>query len=97
MYDCTIHVGYKPFPYDLYMLIKSEFGIDRNRYYSYTLCYVNNILIVHLCAMTMLKTIDKYFKLNPDLIGYPGMYLVAKLCYHRTKNYVYTWSLRPSK
>ena len=47
--------------------------------------------------MIMLNKIAKYFKLNPDPISDPDMYLVSKLRYHRTKNGVYTWSLRPSK
>ena len=41
--------------------------------------------------MTMINNIDKYFKLKPDSIGDPDMYLGAKLGYHSTNNGVYLW------
>ena len=46
--------------------------------------------------MTMLNKIDKYFKLNPDLIGDTGMYLGAKLSYHSNNNGLYTWQMTHS-
>ena len=91
------HTGYNPCPANPDMLIKPEVDMDRDRYHSYILCYVKNILVVYHNATTMLNKIDKYFKLNPDSIGDPNMYFGAKLCYHRSKNYVYAWSLSPSK
>ena len=47
--------------------------------------------------MTMLNKVDKYFKLNPDSIGGPDIYLGAKLHYHRTNNGTYACLLSPSK
>ena len=79
------------------MWIKPEAEIYGDRYYSYILCYVDDILAVNNDAMTMLNKIDNYFKLNPDSIGDTSMYLGAKLRYHRTKNGVYAWLLDPSK
>ena len=43
----------------------------------FILCYVNKILVVHHNAMNMLKNIDNYFRLKPDLIGDNNMNLGA--------------------
>ena len=45
--------------------------------------------------MAMLNKNDKYFKLKTDWIGDSNMYIGAKLRYHRTNNFMYTWSLSP--
>ena len=45
--------------------------------------------------MAMIKNIDKYFKLKPDFIGDPDMYLGAKISYHWTNNGMYAWWLIP--
>ena len=85
------HVGYKPYPSDPGLWINPKVDIDSDRYYSYILCYVDDILVIHQDAMNMLKNIDKYFKLKPDSIDDPERYLGAKLRYHRTNNGVYAW------
>ena len=79
------------------MWIKPKVDIDFNKYYSYILCYVDDILIIHHNTMTMFNKIDKYFKLNPDSISDPNMYIGSNLCYHRTNNGVYVWLLSPFK
>ena len=84
-----IHVWYNLCLSDLYMFIKYEFDIDVYSYYSYILWYVDDILIIHYDTMTMLKKIDKYFKLKPDSIGDPNTYLGSKLRCHRTNNGMY--------
>ena len=66
-------------------------------YYSYILCYVDDVLVVHHDAMTTLMKIDKYFKLKPSSIGDPDIYLGAKLKYTRAPNGVWCWTLSPSK
>ena len=54
---------------DLWM--KPETDPDGYKYYSYILCYVDDVLVVHHDAMTTLMKIDKYFKLKPSSIGDP--------------------------
>ena len=95
--DCMRHVRYNQCPADLDMYIKPKVDIDGNIYYPYILCYVEDILVVHHNAMTMLSTIEEYFKLKHDSIGDQGMYIGSKLCYHRTNNGTYAWYLRPTK
>ncbi len=41
--------------------------------------------------------IDKYFPLEPDLVGEPNTYLGAKLKLMQFKNGVWAWGLSPSK
>ena len=64
---------------DLWM--EPETDPDRDKYYSYILCYVDDVLVVHHDTMTNLMKIDKYFKLKPSSIGDPDIYLGAKLKY----------------
>ena len=64
--------------------MKPDTGPDRDKYYSYILFYVDDVLVVHHNAMTTLMKIDKYFKLKPSSIGDPDIYLGAKLKYTRT-------------
>ena len=73
--DCTIHVGYNLFPDEPDMWIKPKVEIDGDSYYSYILCYVYDILFVHQNYMTMISNTNNYFKMKPDSIGDPGMYL----------------------
>ena len=79
------HAEYDPCPDDPVIWIKNEFDTDGDKYYSYILLYVKDILIIHHDDMTMLKNIYKYFKFNPELISYTDIYIGAKICYHRTK------------
>ena len=49
---------------DLWM--KAELRPDDNfRYYSYILCYVDDILVVHHDAMSILSQINSYLPLKP--------------------------------
>ena len=77
--------------------MKPEIEPDRDKYYSYILCYVDDVLIVRHDAITTLMKIDNYFKLKPSSIGNPDIYLGAKLNYTRAPNGVWCWTMSLSK
>ena len=87
--DCMRHVGYNICPADLYIWIKLKVDSDNDRYYSYILFHVDDILVVYHNAMTMLNNNNKYFKLKPDSICDTEIYLGDNLCYHSSNNGVY--------
>ena len=63
--------------------MKPEIDPDGDKYYSYILCYVDDVLVLHHDTMTTLMKIEKYFKLKLSSIGDPDIYLSAKLKYTR--------------
>ena len=95
---CMRHCGYvssKADP-DLWMKPMTD-PSNGKKYYSYVLCYVDDVLVIHHDAMSVLKKIDKYLKMKPSSMGDPNIYLGVKLRYHQTANGVWAWSLSPSK
>ena len=50
-----------------------------SEYYSYILCYVDDIMVIHENARPVLDRIDKFMKLKASSIGDPDIYLGAKL------------------
>lgn len=95
--DCMRHLQYQPCLADPDLWYKPEVDADGDPYYSYILCYVDDVLVIHHDAMPTLMKIDKYFKLKPSSIGDPEMYLGTKLKYHKTANGVWAWAMSPSK
>ena len=78
--------------------MKREVRPDDNFfYYSYILCYVDDILVVHHAPKGILDEIDKFFKLKPASIGDPDIYLGAKLRKMTLNNGVWCWSISLSK
>ena len=90
-------IGYTPCRGDNDLWMKPEIDPDIDEYYSYILCYVDDVLVVHHDSMTTLMKIDNYFKLKPSFIGDPDIYLGAKLKYTRASNGVWCWMLSPSE
>jgi len=70
---------------------------DNVHYYSYILCYVDDIMVIHHDALEVLTRIDKYFTLKPSSIGDPDIYLGAKLRQQELPNEVWCWSISPAK
>jgi hypothetical protein len=67
---------------DLWM--KEELRPDDNfKYYSYILVYVDDILVAHHDAMSVLERLNDYLPLKPSSVGDPDIYLGARL--HQTK------------
>ena len=63
--DCMRSMGYTPCRGDNDPWMKPEIDPDGDKYYSYILFYVDNVLVVHHDAMTTLMKIEKYLKLKP--------------------------------
>jgi hypothetical protein len=78
--------------------MKEELRPDDNfKYYSYILVYVDDILVVHHDAMSVLAQINNYLPLKPSSVGDPDIYLGAKLAKTRLANGVFAWALSPSR
>ena len=91
-------MGYKscmadPDP-DLWM--REEVDLDGNILRLYPLLRGRCVSDPH-DAMAQLDKINKYFKLKPESMGDPKMYLGAKLKEHETASGVWCWTMSPSK
>ncbi len=76
--DCMEHLGYKPNKVDpnLWMKVCTRDTQNRlERYYSYMLVDVHDILCIHDDLDSVFTKLDKYFLLKPDSIGKPDIYL----------------------
>lgn len=56
---------------------ETKYGIEK--YYSYILRYIDDILCVHDDPDSISTQLDKYFPHKPDSVGEPEIYLGAKL------------------
>ena len=73
-------MGCEPCKADLNLWLKPEIRPgDGVKYYSYLLCYVDDILCIHHNADDMQEWLHKSFPLKPGF-GNHDMYLGAKLC-----------------
>ena len=91
-------MGYSSCKADPDLWMKEELQPDNNfKYYSYILVYVDDILVVHHDAMSVLAQINDYLPLKPSSVGDPDIYLGAQL--HKTKltNGVWAWGLSLSR
>ena len=91
-------MGYTPYLADTDLWYKAEVRPnDGFEYYSYIICYVDDILIIHHDSLSILKRMDYYFKLKPNSIGDPDIYLGAKVTKMNLANRTWCWTLSPSK
>ena len=70
---------------------------DGSEYYAYILLYVDDILCIHHNSDNVLTKVDNYFKLKPDSIGEPDMYLGSKVRPKKLEKGVRAWALSPPK
>ena len=95
--DCMHHLGILPCPADLELwmkpIVRSKDGFE---YYTYVIKYVDNVMVIHHDTESVIRRIDKYFKLNPSSIGDPEIYLGAKLKKMRLENRVWEWANSPA-
>ena len=66
-------------------------------YYSYILCFVDGILVIHHKADRILDRVGKFFMLKPESVEKPNVYLKAKLCEHQCPTSVRAWTMSPFK
>ena len=71
-------LGYQSCEADLDLWLKPEIRPeDGEKYYSYILCYVDDILCIHHNAESVWERLHKSFSLKPEF-GKPDLYLGAK-------------------
>jgi hypothetical protein len=80
---------------DLWMLATEK--ADGTKYWAYVLIYVDDVMVIHHDALSILAKLDKYFKLKPGSIGDPKMYLGATLKKMTLDNGVSAWASSPAK
>ena len=97
MADCMATLGYKPCKADPDLWMKPSVKTDGTKYWTYVLFYVDDCLAMSEDATSILKQIDKYFKMKKGSIGDPDIYLGAKLKEHTLPNGVKAWGKSPSK
>jgi hypothetical protein len=95
--ECMRLMEYSPCLADPDLWYKAATKKDGTQYYSYILCYVDDIMVIHENPMPILQSINGFMKLKPDSIGEPDIYLGAKLKQVELDNDVFCWSLSPSK
>ncbi len=96
--DCMDFLGYKPCLADADLWMKPEVNPANNqKYYSYILLYVDDVMCIHHDGVSTIKIIDKYFQMKEGSIGDPDLYLGAKLRKTRLPNGVEAWATSPAK
>ena len=96
--DCMKHLGYTPCCADPYIWLKPMVRpSDVFKYYGYILLYVDDVMVVHNDALDVLMNINKYFKLKPNSIGDPNIYLGAKLKKMIMANKVWECAISPAR
>ena len=93
-----IGLGYTSCLADPDLWYKAEVRPDDSfEYYSYILCYVDDILVIHHDSLSVLKRIDSYFTLKSSSVDDPDIYLGAKVTKMNLSNGTWCWTLSPSK
>ncbi len=76
---CMTHMGFQTCLADNDVWIKAQTKPDRTEYYAYVLVYVEIILVIHHDAKKILFQIDYFFRMKPESMGDPDIYLGCKL------------------
>ena len=59
--------------------------------------YVDDVMVIHNNADSVIISIDKYYNLNPSSIGDPDIYLGNNLKKTRLDNGVWAWENIPAR
>ena len=96
--ECMRNLGYSLCLEDPDLWFKEEKRkSEGTKYYAYLLLYVDDYLLIHHSVDKSLYELDHLFKMQPGSIGYPNMYLVAKLRKLVSENGVEEWITGASK
>ena len=95
--DCMRHMGFVPCLADPDSWMLATEKPDGTKYWAYVLLYVDDVMVVHHDALSILARLDKYFKLKPGSVGDPGMYLGATVKKMILDNGVSAWASSPAK
>ena len=73
------HLGFKLCLANPDLWVLAAMQPDGFKNYAYVLLYVDDFMVIHHNALSILAWLDKYFKMKPGLIGDPSIYLGATL------------------
>jgi hypothetical protein len=95
--DCMRHMGFTPCLADPDLWMMATEKPDGTKYWAYALLYVDDVMVIHHDALSILARLDKYFKLKPGSVGDPTMYLGATVKKMILDNGVSAWASSPAK
>lgn len=95
--SCMDHLGYQSCLADPDVWMRSATRADGEEYYEYMLLYVDDCLCVSERARDALMQIDKYFKMKPESIGPPKIYLGGTVSQVVLENGVTAYAFSSSK
>ena len=79
--------GYQSCDADPNLWMNAQYGPEaKSQYYSYNLCYVDDILCIHHDPDNVLNKLNRYEPLKSVLIGSPNLYLGTKLKHIKLHN-----------
>eukprot|EP00804_Cyclotella_cryptica_P001676 CCRYP_009051-RA/>CCRYP_009051-RA protein AED:0.08 eAED:0.08 QI:0/0/0/1/0.5/0.6/5/0/841 len=94
---CMREMGHVSCPADPDLWLKEQTDRKGRKYYSYILCYVDDLLVVHHNPKRIMDRINSFLPLKPDSVGPPEMYLGAKLKRKTSEDGTTAWGLSPAK
>jgi len=94
---CMQGMGYMSCTADPDLWLKEQTDRNGRRYYSYILCYVDDLLLVHHNSKCIMDKINSFLPLKPDSVSPPEMYLNAKLKKKTFEDGTTAWRLSPAK
>ncbi len=94
---CMRELGYTPCRADPDLWLKEQTAKEGKTYYSYILCYVDDLLVIHHDPKKVMDRINGYFPLKEDSVGPPDQYLGAKLKRFDFPDGSHAWGISPAK
>ena len=87
-------LGYESCDADPDLLVKAEYRSgDKLEYYSYILCYVDDIFCINHDPDDLLNKLNRYVPLKHSSVGSPDMYLGTKLKHLQLHDGIWAWSM----
>ena len=90
---CMQEMGYCSCPTEPDLCLKEQTDKKGRQYYSYILCYVDDLLVVYHNPKQIIDRINSLLPLKPDSVGPPEIYLMAKLKKKTFEDVTLAWSL----